>query len=150
MDGFEGFQDAAVGATTHWFDQGTVTVIVVDDENVIVAATGCNDELAGLVRVDLAGVGSFDDGGETLMRADVVGFAQRKSVGFDSGGFEFLCGGGRTVSRTRGDKSFLVDCLFLRTWSMWPLAIATDVGGCLRSVLRVKPMNCGRNPRFKL
>ena len=107
MDDFEGFQDASVGATAHWFDQDTVTVIlVVDDVNVIVAATGCNDELAGLVRVDLAGVGSFDDGGETLMRADVVGFAQRKCVGFDSGGFEFLCGGGRTVSRTRGDNLF--------------------------------------------
>ena len=106
MDDFEGFQDASVGATAHWFDQDTVPVIVVDDENVIVAATGCNDELAGLVRVDLAGVCSFDDGGETLMCADVVGFAQRKSGSFDSGGFEFLCGGERTVISTRGDNLF--------------------------------------------
>jgi hypothetical protein len=62
-------QDAWAGATAEGFDKYAITVKVVEDKDVIVAAVGSDNELASLVGVDLASGRWFNKSGKTVMGA---------------------------------------------------------------------------------
>ena len=80
MDIAERCKNARASATAHRRDENGVAIVIVDDHNVIVVGTGCNDEFSSLIGVNLAG-GGFDDGSETVMGSCVVRGAKRKGVG---------------------------------------------------------------------
>jgi hypothetical protein len=71
-------QDAWAGTTAEGFDEYAITVIVVEDKDVVVAAVGRDDELASLISVDLASERWFDKSGETVMGASVGRVACRE------------------------------------------------------------------------
>ena len=70
MENLAAGQDARAGAIAEWFNQDTVAVVIVEDKDVIVAAVGCDNKPACLVRMDLSR-GRLSDGGETVMSANV-------------------------------------------------------------------------------
>ena len=75
MNNLESGQDAWSGAAAHGFNKNAVTVVIVNDQDVVIAGTtGCNNKLASLIRMNLTG-GWFEDSRETMMRTCVAGFA---------------------------------------------------------------------------
>jgi hypothetical protein len=79
MQDFVAGEDARTGMTAEGFDEDAITVVLVEYEDVIVAAVGGDDELVGLVGVDLAGR-RFEKSGETLMGASVGRVAGREGI----------------------------------------------------------------------
>ena len=72
----------------HWFSKNSIAVMIVEDHDVLVAATGLDGKTSRLVRVDLSG-GFVDvhDVGERVVGAiiRVVGFLLAKSAGLRGG-----------------------------------------------------------------
>ena len=61
MKSFEGSENARARATAHRLDEDGVTVVIVHDQDIVVAGIGRDDEFPGLVRIDLPG-GPIDAG----------------------------------------------------------------------------------------
>jgi hypothetical protein len=70
-------EDARAGTIVHRFHEDAVAVVIVDDKNVVVAGTGCNDETTRLVAMDLASC-RCTDSREAMVGAIVVWVAGGK------------------------------------------------------------------------
>ena len=138
MNRCERLEDAVGGAVFHWLDEDAITVIVVDDEDVIVAAVGHDYESAGLFGVDLTGdwVG-LDDIGVTLMCSSVVGIAEREHVG------GVVCDAVTVLGRWCHGL-WLGGALIFAGLVHVPLNHGDGLGGCFASEAEVRPGKLGR------
>ena len=82
MEYFVAGKNAGSRAAADGFGEDAVAVVVVQDQNVVVANAGSNNESSGLVGVDLASRG-FNDGSETLMCFVIFGIAVGENVGVE-------------------------------------------------------------------
>jgi len=112
-----------------WDSKDTIAVVVIDDEDVVVACTGWSDESAGEIHVGLSS--GFHQGSITVVGTFALVKGQGKSV----------------IIRGTDGVGVLVECWFIRVWSKWPLIVASDSGGCFCREARVNPANSGRWPR---
>ena len=107
----------------------TIAVIVIYDEDVVVACTGWSDESASEIHVGLSS--GFHQGSIAVV-----------------GTFALVKGQGKVSASGGTDGSgVLVERWFIRVWSKWPLIVASDSGGCFCREARVNPANSGRWPR---
>ena len=130
-------KDAMAGATAHRLNQNAIAVALVEHEDTVVSGAGSDNKFAGLVGVNLAG-GWRDHGSKTMMSKVIVGVA--RVISASSGGLVAGVEGG-IPKGALGAR--LVGRRFLRAWSRWPMTIATDCGGCWRSVFVVSPRKGG-------
>ena len=79
MEDFVPGKNARSCAASNGFSEDAVAVMVVQDQNVVVADAGRNNEPAGLVGVYLS-IRWLNDGSETLMCFVIFGIAVREQV----------------------------------------------------------------------
>jgi len=108
-----------------WQQCTVVTVVVIEDEQVVVALAGREGQLAGEITVALAGGGAINDCSEEAVGALAFLREARKRSGSGSRGRVGVLG--------------LVERWFLRVCLRWALAVATEMGVCLRKDSRVRP-----------
>ena len=144
MQHCEGQKDASTCClAAQGFDKDAVGIVIVYDEDIIVARAGGNDEFAVLVGMN-SPCGGFKQSGKTLMRVEVIDVAKRERGGGFSRWDEVVAvgnvdGGAAVVT--------LVDRGFFLVWSRYPLIVATDCGGCSRCNLAIRSRQLGRYPR---
>jgi hypothetical protein len=78
MQAFVAGQDGWSGACGNGFGINGITVVIIEDNEVVVAMTGVFKEFAGLVSVDLSSRGQ--DVSKTIACASAVRGVERKSV----------------------------------------------------------------------
>ena len=79
MDGLNSSKGFWSCATSYGLHENAVAVIVVDYEHVVVPRTGCDNKLAGLVRMNLTSR-RFEYGREALVSACIVEVTGGKRV----------------------------------------------------------------------
>ncbi len=132
----EGQKDASTCClAAQGFDKDAVGIVIVYDEDIIVARAGGNDEFAVLVGMN-SPCGGFKQSGKTLMRVEVIDVAKRERGGGFSRWDEVVAcrqrGRGRSRSDLGGPMIFpgLVQVSFdcsNRLWWMFPLQFGYKV-----------------------
>ena len=74
MEDFECTENALAGTIAHRLHEDAVAVVIVEDQDIIVSGTRCDNKAASLIGMNLPG-GWFTDGSKTVMGAVVFGFA---------------------------------------------------------------------------
>ena len=68
MEKLEGIQDGFGGPVFEGMDKDVVTIVVIQDHDILVAGCGWDHEATGLIGKDLArGFDGVEDGGKTYM-----------------------------------------------------------------------------------
>jgi len=117
--------------------QDAIAVIIIDNDDVIVAGKGLDNEFASEVHVGLTS--GFHHRGKAQMCPGACCKARGKASSQGAAGLRtgtIPCGGCCFVDRT-----------FWQVWSRWPLMVALELGGCCWRVCNVNPANLGTWPR---